>query len=74
MAATDPRASGDELERLRNKYPTWHIWMSQAQRWWATRRGQIAPSPNRDTRWSMTIYADTSADLDRQLGKQNALC
>jgi hypothetical protein len=73
MAATDLKVSDDELNRLKNKYPGWHIWLSQARRWWATRRGHISPSCNRDSRWSMTIDADTSNDLDVRLEEQSLL-
>lgn len=73
MTAANLKVSDDELERLRDKYPAWHIWMSQARRWWATRKGQITPSHHRDCRWSMTIDAGTSEDLDKQLQEQSAL-
>ena len=32
VATIDLKASDDGLARLRNKYPGWHIWMSQARR------------------------------------------
>ena len=70
MAATDLKVSDDELNRLRDKYPAWHIWMSQARRLWATRKGRISLCRSRDSRWSMTIDADTSEDLDKQLEEQ----
>jgi hypothetical protein len=70
MAAIDLKVSDDELNRLRDKYPAWHIWMSQARRLWATRKGRISPCCGRDSRWSMTIDADTSEDLDKQLAEQ----
>jgi hypothetical protein len=73
MAVADLKVSKDELERLRNKYPAWHIWMSQARRWWATRKGQIILSRNRDSRWSIAIDAGTSEDLEKQLEEQNLL-
>jgi hypothetical protein len=63
----------DELEILRDRYPAWHIWMSQAQRLWATRKGNIPPSLNRDSRWVMTVDADTSEDLGKQLEQQSLL-
>jgi len=72
MAATDLKLP-DDLGSLRDKYPGWHIWVSQARRLWATRRGHILPSRNRDSRWSMTIDADTSEDLDKQLEQQSIL-
>jgi hypothetical protein len=46
--------------------------MSQARQWWATRKGPITPSRNRDCRWSMTADARTSEDLDKQLEEQSA--
>ena len=73
MAVTNINVSDEELNRLRDKYPAWHIWMSQARRLWATRKGQITPSRNRDARWSMAIDADTSEDLEKQLEEQNLL-
>jgi hypothetical protein len=72
MVAPDRKMSA-ELNGLRDKYPAWHIWMSQARRWWATRKGNIAPCRNRDSLWSMTIDADNSEDLDRQLEQQSFL-
>ena len=73
MAARDLKVYDDELERLRDKFPAWYIWMSQARRLWATRKGQIAPSRNRDSRWSMAIDAGTTEDLEKQLEEQKLL-
>jgi hypothetical protein len=72
MTATNLQISDGELDRLRGKYPAWYIWMSQARQWWATRKGPIRPSRNRDCRWSMTVDAGTSEDLDKQLEEQSA--
>jgi hypothetical protein len=73
MSVTDLKVSDDELERLRDKFPAWYIWMSQARRLWATRKGRITPGRNRDSRWSMAIDADTAEDLNKQLEEQNLL-
>jgi hypothetical protein len=73
MAVTNLNVSDEELNRLRDKYPAWHILMSQARRLWATRKGQIAPGVHRDARWSMAIDAGTSEDLEKQLEEQNFL-
>jgi hypothetical protein len=73
MAATDLKVSDDELNRLRDKYPDWHIWMSQARRLWATRKGRISLCHSPDSRWSMTVDADTSENLDKQLEEQSLL-
>ena len=69
-ATTDLKVSDDELSKLRDKYPGWHIWMSQARRLWATRKGRISLCHRPDSRWSMTVDADTSEDLDKQLAEQ----
>jgi hypothetical protein len=71
--ARPEREHCDELNSLRDKYPAWHIWMSQARRLWATRKGRISPNWNRDSRWSMTIDADTSEDLGKQPEQQSLL-
>lgn len=73
MTATDLKVSDDELGRLRDKYPAWHIWMSQARRWWATRKGNISFRDDQDLSWSMTIDADTPEELDKQLEQQSLL-
>jgi hypothetical protein len=74
MAATNGlKVSDDELGRLRAKYPGWHIWMSQARRLWATRKGRISFGHSPDSRWSMSIDADTSEDLEKQLQQQSLL-
>ena len=70
MASIDMKVSADELNRLRDKYPAWHIWMSQARRLWATRKGRTLRCCSRDSRWSMTIDADTGQDLARKLEEQ----
>ena len=45
----------------------WHVWISSAGRWWATRRG-------RDARWGhntppMTVDADDAAGLRAELAE-----
>lgn len=72
MVAPD-RKVRDELAGLRDRYPAWHIWVSQARRWWAARKGNILPCLNQDPRWAMTIDADTPEDLSQQLEQQSLL-
>ena len=69
-AITDLKLFDEEMNRLRDKYPDWHIWLSQARRLWATRKGRNPLCRTRDSRWSMTIDADTSESLDKQLAEQ----
>jgi hypothetical protein len=62
----------DELAHIRQEFPGWHAWRSDAGRWWATRRGCIA-SDNGNRAWSMTIDADDVDGLRAALLQQEAL-
>lgn len=62
----------DELARIRQDFPDWNTWRSDAGRWWATRRRCIA-NDNGDRAWSMTIDADDIDGLRATLLQQEAL-
>jgi hypothetical protein len=51
---------------IEQDYPAWHVWQSQAGRWWATRLGHAwrpaDPDP-KDPEFAMTLDADTAAEL-----------
>ena len=51
-------------------YPEWHVWRSQAGRWWATRLGHIYPTSERDPEFAMTVDADTVGELRDALAVQ----
>jgi hypothetical protein len=74
MSATELKTELDERTRLAAKYPDWHLWLSSADRPWATRRGNIAPLLGsdypKDPRWRMTIDADTWPELEEVLKQQ----
>ena len=60
----------DELAGIARDYPAWHVWRSQAGRWWATRLGHIRPSAGRDADYAMTLDADTADGLRAALAAQ----
>jgi hypothetical protein len=60
-----------DLAQLSSGYPGWHIWRSQAGRWWATRLGKVAWDTHHDPDFAMTIDADTPEGLAKQLARQN---
>lgn len=52
------------------EFPGWHIWRSQAGRWWATRLGHVAWDQHHDLGFAMTVDADTPAELMMVLARQ----
>jgi len=78
MAATTFRNtstadSRGELALLSREFPAWHIWISRGGRWWATRRGNAELNREHDDRWSMTVDADTSAELRESVRMQEIM-
>jgi hypothetical protein len=57
-------AADVDVAALSAAYPAWHIWRSQAGRWWATRPGES------DTDLAQTIDADSLSDLAKELAYQ----
>jgi hypothetical protein len=45
-----------ELSRIAGEFPGWRPWVSDAWRWWATRRGHQPVDP--PDWWAMTVDAD----------------
>jgi hypothetical protein len=70
-SATVPRTEmADEPARIEHDYPAWHVWQSQAGRWWATRLGHVRPPADRgqpDPEFATTLDADTPAGLRQAL-------
>lgn len=63
----------DEPATIEQDYPAWHVWRSQAGRWWATRLGYPRPPADghpRDPQFAMTLDADTAAELREALEVQ----
>lgn len=72
----------DELSSIERDYPAWHIWQSQAGRWWATRLGHTRPPASADVaaaasaasagepEFALTLDTDTAAELRQALARQ----
>jgi hypothetical protein len=68
-----------ELAGIARDYPAWHVWRSQAGRWWATRLGHARPPADAESgeggdggepEFALTLDADTSAELRQALARQ----
>jgi hypothetical protein len=66
----------DELSSIERDYPAWHIWQSQAGRWWATRLGHARPLASAEVasagepEFALTLDADTAPELRQALASQ----
>jgi hypothetical protein len=52
------------------RHPHWGIWISSAGRYWASRRGNIRVTEHAHPGWAMTIDADSLAELETRISKQ----
>jgi hypothetical protein len=68
MAGWDERISQLEAE-----FPGWHIWRSNADRWWATRTGVVLRREDLGTGRVMTVDADDPRALRDELIAQASL-
>ena len=68
MAGSDEQAA-----QLEADFPGWHIWHSNAGRWWATRTGSVLRREDLGTGRVMTLDADDERDLCDQLATQSTL-
>jgi hypothetical protein len=68
MAGWDER-----IAQLEAEFPGWHIWRSNAGRWWATRTGSVLRRDELGTGRVMTVDADDEPSLRHQLGTQAEL-
>lgn len=64
---------GERIAQLETEFPGWHIWHSNAGRWWATRTGLVLRHDDMGTGRVMTVDADDEADLRKQLTAQVSL-
>jgi hypothetical protein len=60
-----------ELAGIERDYPAWHVWRSQAGRWWATRLGHLRPPDDLGADYAMTLDADTAGELRAALSAQS---
>lgn len=57
-----------ELSRIAGEFPGWRPWVSDAGRWWATRRGRRPADP--PEWWAMTVDADDEEGLRNAIADQ----
>jgi hypothetical protein len=63
----------ERIAQVEAEFPGWHIWHSNAGRWWATRTGFVLRREDLGTGRVMTLDADDEPGLRRQLGTQAEL-
>jgi len=63
----------ERIAQLEAEFPGWHIWRSNAGRWWATRTGSVVRRDELGTGRVMTLDADDATDLRQQLAAQARL-
>jgi hypothetical protein len=61
-----------ELSRIAVEFPGWRPWLSDAGRWWATRKGARPPADPPEW-WAMTVDADDAEELREALAEQERL-
>ncbi len=60
----------DALTEAQARHAHWGIWISNAGRYWATRRGDIRLTKRVHPGWAMTVDADSLAELERRIKAQ----
>jgi hypothetical protein len=60
----------ERVALLETEFPGWHIWRSNAGRWWATRTGPVRRRDDLGTGRVMTLDANDEAGLRVQLESQ----
>jgi hypothetical protein len=63
----------ERIALLEAEFPGWHIWRSNAGRWWATRTGSVLRRDDLGTGRVMTLDADDEPGLRAQLESQVSL-
>lgn len=73
LHSTSAMECSAQQAQLSQEFPDWHIWISRGGRWWATRRGNARLSRHHDSRWSMTVDADTPDELRKTVQLQQGI-
>jgi hypothetical protein len=63
----------ERIALLEADFPGWHIWRSNAGRWWATRTGSVLRRDDLGTGRVMTLDADDETVLRDLLAAQAGL-
>jgi hypothetical protein len=61
------------VTQLEAEFPGWHVWRSNAGRWWATRTGSVLRRQELGTGRVMTLDSDDEHGLRDQLSAQATL-
>lgn len=62
-----------QVAELKAEFPGWHVWRSNAGRWWATRTGTVLRRDELGAGRVMTVDADDAAALRGELVLQARL-
>ncbi len=57
----------EQFAELEAEFPGWHVWRSNAGRWWATRTGSVLRREDLGAGRVMTVDADDVSSLRDQL-------
>jgi hypothetical protein len=63
----------EQVAELEKEFPGWHVWRSNAGRWWATRTGAVLRREELGAGRVMTVDADDMSALRTQLLTQARL-
>jgi hypothetical protein len=63
----------EQVVELEADFPGWHVWRSNAGRWWATRTGAVLRREDLGTGRVMTVDADDVGSLRNLLLAQSRL-
>jgi len=63
----------EQLAELEAEFAGWHVWRSNAGRWWATRTGAVLRRHDLGAGRVMTVDADDAGALRKQLAAQARL-
>lgn len=64
------KVKDDALTDTQAKHPHWGIWISSADRYWASRQGNIRLIESVHSGWAMTVDADSLAELETRIKEQ----
>ena len=71
MTSTEElKATDDALTEVRARHSQWSIWISDAGRYWATRRSAVRLIGHACPRWAMTVDADSLMELETRIKEQ----
>jgi hypothetical protein len=70
VSTKEAKAGDGALARARARHPQWGIWVSSADRYWATRMGHARLTERAHPGWAMTVDADSLPELETRISAQ----